>query len=51
MRRHGDWCEGRPGPWGETIKFLVAIYLRVGDGGVAVISEGEVIRVPASKLV
>ena len=51
MSRLVAWREGRAGRRRDSNRFLGSVYLRVGDGGVTVVSKGEVIRVPASKLV
>lgn len=51
MRRLVAWREGGVGLWRDTHGFLGAVYLRIGDSGVTILTEGEVIRVPASKLI
>lgn len=51
MRRLVAWRESEYGLWRDTNGFLGPVYLRIGDCGITFVTEGEVIRVPASRFV
>lgn len=47
------WGESRAGVCWDTKRFLGPVYLGIGDGGITIVTEGEiyVVRAPASRLV